>query len=181
VSQTRKYLVCAFYRKTVQATYRKFKNDSMWHYALIPALVLALLLGCAVARPGMGSSVIPDYDFESLVKDLRAAGEIVEVTDRVRDSDLFSEERRARITLGEAIITVLEYDDVNDAEAEASRISPDGHNIHGTTLIVFKEFTHVDWIDTPHFFKKGKLIVQYVGNEESVLKALEGVLVVCHS
>jgi hypothetical protein len=143
----------------------------MRRLTLTLALALALILGCAV-----GSPATPVYDFQALVKDLHATGEVVEVTDRVRDDDLFSEERRARITLKGAVVTVLEYDDASDVDAEASRISPDGHNIHGTTLIVFKRFTHVDWIDAPHFFKKGKLIVHYVGNEESVLEILEDVL-----
>jgi hypothetical protein len=34
----------------------------------------------------------------------------------------------------------------------------------------------VSWMDTPHFYKTGKIIVLYVGSDTTVLELLEGVL-----
>jgi hypothetical protein len=147
----------------------KIREVSMRRYALIPALILALLLGCAARSPAT-----PDYDFENLVSDLESAGARVEVTDDIWDSKVFDSETQAQaINIDGVRATVLMYANAAVAESAASRISPDGYGIAGASPGIAQ---FVDWTDTPHFFKKGRLIVYYVGNEEPVLKVLEGVL-----
>ena len=62
---------------------------------------------------------------------------------------------------------MFEYADTTTADAEAAQVSPDGRSV-GTSLI--------SWVATPHFYKKVKLIVLYVGEDVAVIDALEAVL-----
>jgi hypothetical protein len=84
----------------------------MRRFALIPALVLTLLLGCA--------DVTPEYDFETLVSDLGSAGARVEATDEIWDSKVFDSEIQAQtINIDGVRATVLMYATAEAAESEA--------------------------------------------------------------
>jgi hypothetical protein len=52
-------------------------------------------------------------------------------------------------------------------EAEASQVAPDDGSI-GTSMVT--------WIDSPHFYKTGHIIVLYVGNDAATLELLEQVI-----
>ncbi len=52
-------------------------------------------------------------------------------------------------------------------ENEAYEISSDGGSI-GTSMVT--------WIDAPHFYKGGRIIVLHVGSDAPVLDLLEGAL-----
>jgi hypothetical protein len=52
-------------------------------------------------------------------------------------------------------------------ENEASQVSPDGGSI-GTSMVI--------WMDAPHFYKAGHIIVLYVGSDATMLDLLEGAL-----
>lgn len=66
-----------------------------------------------------------------------------------------------------ADVQVFEYENEEAMESEASQVAPDGGSI-GTTMVT--------WVETPHFYKAGRIIVLYVGSDESVLDLLEQVL-----
>ena len=71
------------------------------------------------------------------------------------------------ITIGGEDVQVFSYPDTASAEAEAGRVSRDGTSVGNTTL---------HWIGAPHFYKKGELVVLYLGDEKQVLSALDRVL-----
>jgi len=62
-----------------------------------------------------------------------------------------------------ADLQVFEYENAEAMEKDASQVAPDGGSI-GTSM--------VDWIDTPHFYKAGRIIVLYVGSDQAVLDLL---------
>ena len=64
-------------------------------------------------------------------------------------------------------VQVFEFSIDQDVQSVAETISPDGTSI-GTTMI--------SWVEDPHFYKSGKLIVLYVGEKDTVLELLEVVL-----
>ena len=71
------------------------------------------------------------------------------------------------ITVHGEDVQVFQYPDPAVADVEAALISPEGSAV-GTTKL--------QWIGSPHFYKKGKLLVLYVGDSAPVLKALDAVL-----
>ena len=64
-------------------------------------------------------------------------------------------------------VQVFEYSGPTVMEAEAAKISRDGNTV-GTSKI--------HWIGSPHFFRRGKLLVLYMGDSENVLKTLQTTL-----
>lgn len=68
------------------------------------------------------------------------------------------------ISLSGEHVQVFEYPSAAAAEAQAALVSPNGR-----TIAAVKPH----WLGPPHFFRSGKLIVLYVGNDEQVLRALQ--------
>ena len=70
-------------------------------------------------------------------------------------------------------IQVYEYANAKAMEAEASCVSPDGFSItkdwgDGKASSIF-----VNWIGTPHFYKAGRIIVIYIGDNYSIVSILQ--------
>ncbi|GAB4577342.1 MAG: hypothetical protein Fur0022_00730 [Anaerolineales bacterium] len=126
-------------------------------------LLAALLLAACGSQAAASRILVTDYD--SLVEALRAAGATVEPADPV-SQPFFGPEGQVLKVNGQDV-QVFEYPDDAAAERDAETISPDGSS---TTT------TMITWIDAPHFYKTGKLIVLYVGSEEGTLQLLESVL-----
>lgn len=62
------------------------------------------------------------------------------------------------------MIQVYEFADAAAAEAAMNTVSGGG-TIIGTTT--------VDWIETPHFYRSGRLLAIYAGDDQDALSALE--------
>ena len=63
-------------------------------------------------------------------------------------------------------LQVYEYGSEAERAKESDKIGPEGE-IPGF---------HVGWIDRPHFYKSGRIIVIYLGTNEKTLQALKSVL-----
>jgi hypothetical protein len=100
-----------------------------------------------------------------LIERLRAGREKVRRKGRV-EQPFFSVKGQI-ITLGHQDVQIFQYRSVKAAELDARKVSSTGSSA-GTSMPM--------WIAPPHFFKSGRLIVLYVGEESSVLKALETAL-----
>jgi hypothetical protein len=107
----------------------------------------------------------PVTDYASLINKLRAAGVSVEPAGEVQQP--FFSITGEMITIHGEDVQVFQYANAAAAAAEAAPISRDG--MAAGTRKIF-------WVAPPHFFKQGKLLVLYVGNDYKVLKALETVL-----
>ena len=75
--------------------------------------------------------------------------------------------RAQRILVNNADVQVFEYASAARADRDAAQISPTGTPIGQS---------QISWMDTPHFYKRDRLIVLYVGHSADILRALEAVL-----
>jgi hypothetical protein len=129
------------------------------------------LLGAARTPRGtitVQTKTSPNRDVKylgQLIKRLKAGGEKVGRKGRV-EQPFFSVKGQI-ITIGHQDVQVFEYRSVKAAELDARKVSSTGSSA-GTSMPM--------WIAPPHFFKSARLIVLYVGEEPSVLKALEAAL-----
>ncbi|MBN1815522.1 MAG: hypothetical protein JXA14_27060 [Anaerolineae bacterium] len=64
-------------------------------------------------------------------------------------------------------VQVFEYPNAAAAGSEAAQVLSDG-SVIGTTM--------VNWVSPPHFYRSGKLVVIYVGDDAELLALLEEVL-----
>jgi len=105
-------------------------------------------------------------DQAGLIDALKAAGVTPEIGDPITQ-DFFSVEGTL-INLGQTDgFQVFEYKTAEDMEADASKVAPDGGSV-GTSMI--------NWIMPPHFFKSGRIIVLYLGDNKTTLGLLEKIM-----
>jgi hypothetical protein len=64
-------------------------------------------------------------------------------------------------------VQVNQYAKASKLDREASRVSSNGMTI-GTSK--------PSWLSTPHFYKTDKLIVLYVGDDQTILRILQSAL-----
>ncbi len=128
------------------------------------AAMWILAAACAgnSAPGGSPGEMVGSYD--QLVDALRSNGSTVDAAGAV-SQPFFGPEGQV-IRLDGQEVQVFEFATEGDAASAAETISPDGGSV-GTSM--------VSWISVPHFYHAGKLVVLYVGEEESVIAALEGV------
>ena len=108
--------------------------------------------------------------YADLLEALRERGATVEPGGGVSDP-FFSVEGRMMVVNG-AEVGVFEYPGPATAAFEAGCISPDGNMVK----LAEDQVSHAFWVAPPHFYRQGKLIVLYVGDDEVVLGVLEAVL-----
>jgi len=104
-------------------------------------------------------------DQASLLAAFQGTGAKTEVVDTI-DQIFFSPQGNI-FSINGADIQVFEYESSESMEAEASQVASDGGSI-GTSMIT--------WVDTPHFYKTGRIVVLYVGSDSATLDLLEMVL-----
>ena len=143
---------------------------------LISNIVLLALLATAcggkAAAAGAASETDPTAsqpatleDLASLVNALGAAGATVEPAESVQQ--VFFTVPGQIVRVNGADVQVFEYESAEAMEADAAQVSADGGSI-GTSM--------VSWMAAPHFYKAGRILVLYVGDDRSVLDLLEGIL-----
>ena len=118
------------------------------------------------ARPSQTESPARrSMDYTRLLKQLRGAG-MKAAPGSVVDQPFLSVQGRM-IRIGTEDVQVFQYPDAASADAQAALVSVDGSAV-GTS--------QVRWIGSPHLYKSGKLFVLYLGDERTVLRALDSAL-----
>ena len=103
-------------------------------------------------------------DKASLITALQASGATVETGEPI--SQAFFTPEGTLLKVNGADIQVFEYESMEAMEAEGSQVAPDGGSV-GTSIMM--------WVDTPHFYKTGRIIALYVGSDKAILALLEKV------
>ena len=93
------------------------------------------------------ASPAPVEDHASLIESLRAAGATVEPGNPV-DQIFFAATGQIINVSGEDV-RVFEYESIEARQTDAALVAPDGGSI-GTSMVT--------WIDTPHFYKTGRIL-----------------------
>jgi len=106
-------------------------------------------------------------DYATFVDGLKAKGVSVKPVAGEFQEGFFSVNGKHILINNEYLVMTFEYPDAASADADASLVSPDGLSI-GTAKPSFGF--------TPHFFKGGRLIVLYVGDNLNVMMVLISVL-----
>lgn len=104
-------------------------------------------------------------DKTSFVAALQISNATAEIVDSVIQ-DFFSPEGSIVKVNGQDV-QVFEYENKEAMESDASQVAPEGGSI-GTSMVT--------WMDVPHFYKAGRIIVLYVGSDKATLDLLEKVM-----
>ena len=128
-------------------------------------VTVAILVSCTAPQEADESGTRSVSTYDELVAALRDMGSAVESLNPISQPFFVPEGRVIRVDGSE--VQVFEYPSEDDALSAAGTISSDGGSI-GTSM--------VSWIEAPHFFRSGSLIVLYVGEKDPVVEALQVVL-----
>ena len=128
--------------------------------ALLIVLALLLLLTACAPKTSEGAA-----DYAALLTLLDDGG--FQYSESASGSDSLLSVPRKALTVEDEIIGVYEYAASVDMEKDAACIHPDGCGISRSGSEV-----QISWISLPHFFKKGTLIIEYVGEDEQILAFL---------
>ncbi len=134
-----------------------------WRVVSVFLFVLAVVISaCSSATPTVSSNQpLKVADQASLVKELEAAGAKVESGDSIT-LEFFTPEGHT-LKVNGADLQVYEYASADAMEQEASKVAPDGGSV-GTSMMM--------WIDKPHFYKAGRIMVLYLGTDKALLELL---------
>lgn len=135
-----------------------------------------LFIGCTKPSSPPATPEMPGPEYTNLVDNLRKLGATVEPGgEKHYPRPIFSVTCKVIKVNGENV-QVLEYDDEAAAEAEAQLVHPHGSTFG--TFAVGKPGTIVEfnWIAPPHWYKSGKIIVIYVGENQAIMELLESLL-----
>jgi hypothetical protein len=134
--------------------------------SIIVLVFASAISGCGTsATPSPSSESLTVQDQDSLLIVLQAAGATVETGDSITQ-EFFTPEGHA-VKVNGAELQVFEYENAEAMEKEASQVAPDGGSI-GTSMVT--------WIDTPHFYKAGRIIALYLGSDQTILGLLNKVM-----
>ena len=130
------------------------------------SIIVLLFSGCeSKTVPAKNNDEFDIDDFEAAMKDKGYDFEIIDVN---KD---FLPAVRKRMINDDMAIDIYVFDSEEEAEREAGFIDEGGSSYDNGRKAV-----HVSWISYPHFFKKGCLIVQYVGEDTGIVNDLEDIL-----
>ena len=113
----------------------------------------------------------PVKDYVSLVDNLRAAGATVDPAG-TESGSYFAPQGQLLTVNGEGI-SAYEFGSAEEADAGAEGVSASGSSIVTTFADGTGISTMVTWVESPHFYKAGKLIVLYVGCDSDVIDVLQ--------
>jgi hypothetical protein len=105
------------------------------------------------------------FDYDKLVEKLESSGASINIGESI--SQPFFTPQGQIVNLNGEDVQIFEYESGEEASNEAKLVSTDGSSI-GTSM-----FT---WIDTPHFYQSGSIIVIYIGNNPQVIGTLTELL-----
>lgn len=141
----------------------------------VAAVALALLVvGCATdgdadvapstSAVAVATSMAP-AGLDDVIAALEQTGADVRQGDRAAGTPFSVDAQLADV---DAIqIRLYEYGDAASRAAEEATIAMDGWSVNHTP---------VEWIDDPHFWSKGRVIVLYLGDDPSAIELLTSVL-----
>jgi len=129
----------------------------------VAVVILGLLAACSSAGGKESAGAL--NSIEDLIAALEAQGISAAKGDRVEQP--FFSVSAVLLNTAETGIQVFEYADEAAAQADSESVASDGSSV-GTSMPF--------WVDDPHFFRSGKLVVLYLGSDQSLLTALEAVL-----
>jgi hypothetical protein len=103
---------------------------------------------------------------DDLANSLRAKGFRVSLGAKTREA-YFTVSSREVVLDEPGLMKAFEYSSATRADEDAAVVTPEGQP---TPLVMF------GWIDVPHFYKSGRLIVLFIGCNGHTLEALENLL-----
>jgi hypothetical protein len=133
-------------------------------------LSMVLLVACDAGRPPKppeAPGTVPGPETTALVATLQRTGLPITFEGRAAGDWWGVGFVGARYDVYDDQLFVYEWQTVSGAETAAALIRGRGNQIGGFDI---------SWTDVPHFYRRGRIVVLYLGRRERILKLLRGTL-----
>ena len=134
---------------------------SKFYFAHVIFGIATLILSACGGQPASAQG----YGTAEFLEELREKGAEAQSGESVEQA--FFSVIGTMVNVNGESVQVFEYDSAETMESDAVLVDADGGSI-GTSM--------VSWVATPHFYKKGRILVLYVGDNAETLGLLESVL-----
>lgn len=143
------------------------KNDLKRRLYIIKKVIIVSFISLILALTGCGSenNSKNHYNLDEFESDMKDKGYGFEIQDVSKD---FLPTTRKRMIFNDIALDIYIFSSNKKMESEASKIDSNGCNYNNVLF--------VSWFSYPHFYKKGRLIVQYIGENEKIISELEDIL-----
>jgi hypothetical protein len=136
-------------------------------------IVVCTIVVISIVVPAIGEGVI---DYSRLLSSLHYYGASTRECERIGSRN-FRDTRGRRVEVNGSSMEVYEFNNATAMEAEASAVSADGSlltrcNCHWTCMCWHEGFNWIGTPGTPHFYKGGRIIVIYIGDNSSTISLL---------
>lgn len=134
-------------------------------YAILIVFILPIfitLIGCSNKQKPKNT-----FGIEQFVNQMKAKNYKFELKDEEKD---FLPTTRKRMILNKEAIDIYLYNSNKEAEDDAKRIDNGGCEYSDGTKSI-----NVSWVSYPHFYKKGNIIVQYIGENQKIIADLKDI------
>ncbi len=139
------------------------KSSKLIIFFILSSVIATTLIGCSSKK-----SPEEVFGLEQFQNEMKAKNYNFEIIDVDKD---FLQAPRKRMKIGTDVVDIYLYNSNKSMEKDAK-----GININGGGYSRGNKLIKVDWIAPPHFFKKGNIIVQYVGKNEKIITDLKNVM-----
>jgi hypothetical protein len=129
---------------------------------ILSSVIFTIFIACSNKQSSKNT-----LDMDQFVNLMKAKNYKFELKDVEKD---FLPTTRKRILLGKEAIDIYLYNSNKEVENDAKRIDDGGCEYSDGTKSI-----NVSWASYPHFYKKGNIIVQYVGKNEKVISDLKDI------
>lgn len=152
---------------------RRSRSRDLAKLSTLFVLALTVLSACGEDEPESRSRPAQvagaSMDYTQLLRRLEQEGLRVKPLGRARVDFLQESAYLARVENEE--LRVFEFASDADAAQAAGHVSPDGYEYSTPT-----GGASVSWVAPPHFFRSGRTIVLYLGQQKSILQPLSELL-----
>ncbi|MBU3087472.1 hypothetical protein [Clostridium gasigenes] len=107
---------------------------------------------------------VSDYNLENFKLDMESKNYRVEII--AKDKDFF-DAPKFEVEIGEDKVSAYDYEELSTLEKDTSAITEKGLVINGTKS---------SWNKTPHYYKKGELLIIYDGDDIKIINSLYEIL-----
>ncbi len=139
---------------------------------IVTCAIVIAAMGTPLATP-LSPKIVTDYS--SFLDYLRDSGASIRDEGETGRGLFYDAEYRI-VEVDGISIQVYEFASAEDMEADASGVSADGFSITKDWGDDKMTSVFVNWIGIPHFYKAGRIIVIYVGDNYSIISILQNAL-----
>jgi len=131
-------------------------------------LIVVLLVFIVIVSFNIKKNSEDAFRVEQFVSEMKAKNCKFQLKDVEED---FLPTKRRRMIIGREAVDIYLYDSNKEAENDAKRVDSGGCGYNNGIKSI-----NVTWSSYPHFYRKGNIIVQYVGKDNKIIKDLQDIL-----